>query len=270
MPREWYDAHRALEIEDEEKRELYLSILADRKPYFMCYIYPDLMREYKKYIKTADKKARRDFKKSTEEIFAQPPETLTDAERDFVHFHERLMPVSNGDCVTNRVCRRFEQTFDGYIGKHIADRDFDYGIMKSDVTYTKRQYAAVSSLFADFGNRMRDLMRRKSKERIKGEEARAIVLRLYDTFRSLCDMECPNGKALCNIMLDLCYRKNQTMSFAWTICGEEILENLLERSGGIVHLPVKDAGGDVSYNGATYSFVEKQYGGLEEDEFDFE
>lgn len=115
MPREWYDAHRALEIEDEETRGLYLSILADRKPYFMRYIYPDLMRDYRKYIKTADKKARRDFKKTAEELFSQPEETLTEAEREFIRYHEKLMPVSNGSCVTNRICKRFEQEFDGYI-----------------------------------------------------------------------------------------------------------------------------------------------------------
>lgn len=270
MPREWYDFHRALDIEDEEARKLYLSILADRKPYFMRYIYPDLMREYRKYIKTADKKARRDFKKSAEEIFSQPSETLTDAEREFVHFHERLMPVSNGDCVTNRICRRFEQAFDGYIGKHIADKDFDYSIMKSDVTYTKRQYAAVSSLFTEYGEHLHDMMVRKNRERVKKTDLNAEIGRLRENFRIFCDLECPNGQALCNIVLDLCYKKNRTISFAWSVCGEEIIENLLARNGGLAQFCVEDPCGDVCYGGKNYSFIEKQIGGSEDSEFDLE
>lgn len=266
MPREWYDAHRALEIEDEETRGLYLSILADRKPYFMRYIYPDLMRDYRKYIKTADKKARRDFKKTAEELFSQPEETLTEAEREFIRYHEKLMPVSNGSCVTNRICKRFEQEFDGYIGKHIADKDFDYRIMKSDAPYTKGQYSAVSSLFDEFLEQMQKFMARRHKERIRTEEASAYVAQMRENFRALCDMECPSAKALCNIVLDMCYRKKQTASFAWTICGEEIIENLLDHCGHTVLLPVESAAGEVYFCEKTYAFIETKIGGLYQDE----
>ena len=50
MPKAWHDRHHALAVEDTERRKLYLSILADKKPYFMRYIYPDLAKQYNTYI----------------------------------------------------------------------------------------------------------------------------------------------------------------------------------------------------------------------------
>ena len=46
MPRTWHDRHAANKIEDDELRDFYRSIVADKKPYFMRYIYPVLMKQY--------------------------------------------------------------------------------------------------------------------------------------------------------------------------------------------------------------------------------
>lgn len=263
MPREWYDWHKASEIQDPDMRRFYMSILANKKPYFMRYIYPDLMKEYKNYIKAVEKKARRDFKKSIGELLSQPSDSLSETEREFLHYHERCMPVGDGNCVVNRICRRFEAEFDGYIGKHIVDKDFDYRIMKSDASYTKRQYDAVSSLFEDFCKRTKDFMARASRERVSEEEKMAQLMRRQDMFRVFCDIECPNEKALCNIVLDLCYKRKSTIAFAWSMCSDEIVDNLLTKSGGKIHFPVEDEAGDVAYKGKTFSFTEKEIGGLD-------
>ena len=48
-------------IEDPEKRRFYLSLVADKKPYFMRIIYPALMKQYNTYIKNTNKNAMREF-----------------------------------------------------------------------------------------------------------------------------------------------------------------------------------------------------------------
>uniref|UniRef100_UPI0018AB6E68 RNA dependent RNA polymerase n=1 Tax=Flavonifractor plautii TaxID=292800 RepID=UPI0018AB6E68 len=113
MPREWFDRHYALAIEDPNKRRIYLSILADKKPYFMRYIYPDLMKHYNTYIKNTNKKAQREFSISVEEMLEKEPDELSEREREFIHYYLACMPVGISDCVTNRICRRFERAFDG-------------------------------------------------------------------------------------------------------------------------------------------------------------
>lgn len=64
MPKYWYNrsSNSAEEFPDEEERKFNLRILADKKPYFMRYIYPNLMSQYRNYIKNTDKKCLREFR----------------------------------------------------------------------------------------------------------------------------------------------------------------------------------------------------------------
>ena len=68
MPRYWHDRHSVNQIEDPEEKRFQLSIVADKKPYFMRIIYPALARQYNTYIKTANRNARREFGMSIEEL----------------------------------------------------------------------------------------------------------------------------------------------------------------------------------------------------------
>lgn len=45
-------------------------------------------------------------------------------------------------------------------------------------------------------------------------------------------------RCFCDIVLDLCYPFEKSKQFAWDICGETILENLLEQNNRTIHYPV--------------------------------
>ena len=72
MPRSWHDRHAANTIEVDEIRRFYNRIVADKKPYFMIYIYPSLMKQYNTYIKNTNKNALREFRLSVDELEALP------------------------------------------------------------------------------------------------------------------------------------------------------------------------------------------------------
>ena len=61
MPEAWYNRF-ALNYNDNDSdgervaKEFNKTIIADKKPYFMCYIYPQEMSKYKNYIATSDYK----------------------------------------------------------------------------------------------------------------------------------------------------------------------------------------------------------------------
>ena len=154
MPREWYDRHAVNKIEDEDKRNLYRRIVADKKPYFMRYIYPTLMKQYNTYIKNTERNALREFQMTVSELKAIPIGEATDRQRDFIRYYDYRMPVGVHDCVMNRICRRFEEEFDGYIGRHNSSTDFDYTIMRSGADYTPRQYSAIKRLYEEYNKRL--------------------------------------------------------------------------------------------------------------------
>ena len=138
MPREWHDKYAAGKIDDDKKRELYRRIVADKKPYFMRYIYPDLMKEYNAYIRKTDRCALREFQLTMRELQQLPYSELTERQKEFLYYYDLRMPVGIGDCVMNKICRRLEEAFDGYIGKlQIKPADFDYSIYTPDSSLRK-------------------------------------------------------------------------------------------------------------------------------------
>ena len=255
MPREWYDWHSVSGIEDEDKRRLYQSLLADRKPYFMRYIYPDLMKRYNSYIKTINQKSLRGFDLSIEELLAKPADELNDEQKTFLYYFNRMMPVGTGDCVVNSICKKFEKAFDGHVKRHNSKNSFDYEIMKVNSEYSKSQRRTIEKLYEDYTRRVRDYTVFAGRERVDSDEAVSRLYTMSEEFRSACDVVCPNAQVLCDILLDICYQRSGTKGFVWNMCGTEIIENLLQKKGGLIQFPTLDHDGDIHFGGRSFSLV---------------
>ena len=260
MPKEWHDRHSANKIEDEKQREFYRLIVADKKPYFMRYIYPALMKQYNTYIKNTDRNALREFQMTIPELRKLPWDELTDRQKDFLRYFDYRMPVGVGDCVMNKICRRFEAEFDGYIGKHNSSVKFDYKIMRNNSEYSTSQYNAIKKLYDDFNKRLRNYAVFADYERVDECDSMAEMSIMNDEFRRECSIACQNRDVLCNIVLDLCYTRSSTKKFAWSMCGHDIIHNLLSKNNNTISFPVIDASGDIKYGGETFAVKSKMIG----------
>ena len=263
MPKDWYDlnSNRSCDVKDPAKREFNLSIIADRKPYFMRYIYPTLMKQYNTYMSNTNKKCIREFRITIDELLQKPQEQLTEDEKTFLYYYHAKMPVGTHDCVMNRICRRVEQEFDGYIARHSTDFEFDYTIMKSGQEYTATQYNAIQRLYSAYSRRTQDFMQYAKSERIDEMESAEQRQVMLQEFISECHGACSNSAQLCDIMLDICYQKEGSKQFVWDIAGEDIINNLLEHNDGVITYPTLDPDGDVEFGGERFTFATKQIGG---------
>ena len=256
MPKEWYnrDANRKDKADSEiesTKKEFNLRIVADRKPYFMRYIYPDLMRKYNTYMTNANKKALREFGLDIKGIMAQ--EELTDEQVAFLEYFDWKLPVGDHDCVQNKICKRIEEEFDGYVKKNPPPAPFDYTVLKTSMEYTKSQYALIAELYEEYTQKVQEFMVESYYKRMDQDDAivgKALLLR---NFKQLCNEICSNAEQLCNIVLDLCYRNNRSKQFAWDMCGTQIIENLLNKNGRKLSFPVSDDNGDIEFGGQRFS-----------------
>lgn len=253
MPREWHDRHSVNQIEDPERRRFYQEIVADKKPYFMRIIYPALMKQYNTYIKNTNKNALREFQMTIEELTEIPEERQTERQRDFLRYYRKRMPVGMNDCVMNKICRRFEKEFDGYLGRHNAATDFDYTIMKSGAEYARSQYNAIQKLYEDYNKRLRSYVVFANYERVDEYDTYSRMSEMRAEFEQECAKICPDRDALCDIVLDICYTKSSTKRFAWEMCGNEIIKNLLRRNDGVISYPTIDPNGDIEYGGERFS-----------------
>lgn len=260
MPNDWHDKHAASKIEDDETRDFYRRIVADKKPYFMRYIYPALMKQYNTYIKNTDMNALREFQMTVRELMEIDEDKLTERQREFIRYYCYRMPVGTGDCVMNKICRRFEDAFDGYIGRHNASVKFDYHFMRSDATYTPKQFSAIKRLHDDYNRRLSSYAVFADYERVDEYDSFITMSMMNEEFRRECSIVCPDKAALCNIILDICYTKSSTKRFAWSMCGDEIIRNLLSKHDGIISYPVRNADGEFDYCGERFAVETTQIG----------
>ena len=253
MPRNWHDRHSVNKIEDQHQRDLYRKIVADKKPYFMRYIYPALMKQYNTYIKNTDRNALREFQMTVSELYKIQEEEATERQKEFLKYYEYRMPVGTNECIMNKICKKFEREFDGYIGKHNSSSRFDYTIMRSNAEYTPRQYNAIKKLYDDYNKRLISYAIFADYERVDECDSFAALSMMNDEFRKECSKICPNRHALCNVILDICYTRNSTKRFAWSMCGDEIIHNLLTKNGNKIAYPVLDQNGDIKFCGNRFS-----------------
>ena len=258
MPKVWHDRHALNSIEDESERAFYKSIVADKKPYFMRYIYPQLMRQYNTYISNTNKNALRRFQMTVDEMMNTPAGELTEDQLTFLRYYHSRLPVGTGNCVMNRICKAFENVFDGYVGKNRASSRFNYGIMRSDAEYQAHQLHRIKKIYEDFNRRLKNYMVFSDYERIDTSSAAIEMSAMCDEFRRECDSICPNRDSLSNIILDICYTKSSTKKFAWKMCGEDIIDNLLANNGYVISFPVRDPSGDIYYGGERFRVISKR------------
>lgn len=261
MPREWHDRHAANQIADPEKRKFYRDIVADKKPYFMRYIYPALMKQYNTYIKNTDRSALREFQMTVEEMGKLPHNQLTERQKDFLRYYESRLPVGTGNCVMNKICRRFEEEFDGYIGKALGRVKFDYTIMKSGADYTYSQMSAIKKLHEEYCKKLQNYAVFSHYERVDEDELVSTVSGMKEEFVRECDAVCQNSTTLCDILLDLCYCRSSSKRFAWDICPDAIIQNLLANNNWQISAPVVNPCGDIEYCGSKYSVITRTIGG---------
>lgn len=258
MPREWHDLRAVHKLDDETKKSLYQRIAAEKKPYFMRYIYPPLMKQYNTYLKNTNKNALREFQMTVDELKQIPEKEATERQLDFIRYYNSNMPVGIHDCVMNKICKKFEQEFDGYIRKYNISRKYDYSILRSDAEYTKRQFSQIKKLYEAYTKKLVSYSVFADYERVDHTESASALSVMNNEFRKECIKICPNSAALCNIVLDICYNKNTTKRFAWNMCAEDIIHNLLLKNNGCISFPTLNDNGDFEYCGKKYSIETKR------------
>ena len=91
------------------------------------------------------------------------------------------------------------------------------------------------------------------KQRQGKEEASLNRSLMLAGFRQECVKACPNEKELCDIVVDLCYSSPRSRQFAWDICGDIIIENLLDKNDRLIHYPVRtESQGEFSFGGEQF------------------
>jgi hypothetical protein len=249
MPKRWYDKHK---ISSEDT--LNQRIVVDKKPYFFIYNYPELKQEYERYHKLISQKCAMLFGKSLESLLNS--DDLTEEERSFVDWYITLNPITDNTSTMNIICHKIEEKLQTMlVERKTKSQTFDYSILKSEGNpYRIEDFKAVQMVYEEYRERCQEFKKNAHKcDKYALSNARELF---KENFKAKTFEMCPNRYILGNILLDMCYTNNNSKQFAWDVCGNVFVENLLKKNDfKIKYLEMVDGKGDISYNGR--NFVER-------------
>ena len=242
MPKTWYimsenkidyDADSPEEI---EHKKFYQSICATKKPYFFAFNYLSLKKEYDDYIANVDNKSCSMFGMPYKEL--KMKEDKTSQEEQFINWAEKKSPLDMSPSVVNKICWAIEDEFDTM---DFSKRDkFDYSMIKSGANYSSSQYYAIESLYKWYKKQISELTK-KHKSEYYYEDADHLDSKeqIINYLKEQCELICPNEHALCDILIDICYKGNTNKEIVWLICGDTIVDNLLKNNNYNLYYPIK-------------------------------
>lgn len=177
---------------------------------------------------------------------------LSDAELQFLKYYKMSMPVGTNACVMNTICYKFEAEFSNLIRKCNESSTFDYRTLKSDAVYSEYQCNMIKKLFDEYNKRLRKFKVNSKIERMDSCDTLQALTDMEAEFRKECEAVCPNQYTLCNIVLDITYTRSTTKKFAWAMCGDVIVGNLLKTNNYKIEYPALSNDGSFDYAGNKY------------------
>ena len=255
MPDKWYNwisnkINKGKNSSEKKEHWFNRKLVADKKPYFMQYVYPTEKTRMNEYIKKNNEKCIMRFRITLDELLTK--ENKTQEEEKFIYCYYQRMPLGTAPCTINKICWKIEELFDNT--EWINNGDFDYSILKCDVEYSNQLYNKIKKIYDRYRRETANYMQYAKSERIKSDERQMQKYIFKEQFRRQCLEQCPNEEYLCNIVLDLCYSKSKySKQFAWDICGDMFIQNLLRRRNYMISYPTLDKNGDIEFNGLRFS-----------------
>lgn len=252
MPKHWYTKEIIVDndtAEVREKKEYNNMLTASKKPYFMNYIYPEQKTKYNKFIKSSNISGLFDYRKTIAELRNK---VCNEQEQEFLRYYDMLFPVFDEESTMNRLCHMVETEFDGYICNLKKTVEFDSKLLKSGVEYSKTTYSKIKKLYKKFNSELSYLRPKNYTKKSMDEYVQQVEI-LKEKYRELCVKACTNKYELCDSVVDVCYRTTKSKSFAWMICGDVIIENLLSKNNNQISYLVADDNGKVEYQGQNFT-----------------
>lgn len=253
MPVEWHDSYAVGRMEDGARKDLYRKIVAEKKPYFMQYIYPSLSKQYRNYVRKVNINCHRQFGIGIGEMLLLDETELSDNQKNFIEYYKKLMPVGNGDCVMNKICHRFEEEFDHGLSFANDTKDYDYENLMGDSGYTSYQLDRISKLFSDYCAQISRYIKTAEAQGESDDSRAQALLNMRTEFIAECNKACPSDQALYDIIIAIAGKKNNSKKFVWDICADMIIENLLAKKNNLIEYPYLDEEGDIEFSGHKFS-----------------
>lgn len=241
---------------DEIKQQKYYHnrLVANKKPYFMIYIYEKLRIEYREHRRKTDRSCKEKFGCSLHQLMNKQDKTKD--ESYYLYSYYRDMPVIKNDSVMNVLCKMIEEIDFNY--KRVKNDEnvnemfdvlYDYEIGINEDKLTK-----LITLRSKFNNKRNFKVKSNNIKSDSDNNTDDLINEFYNEIRTEAYEICSNMKELANHLIYITYKlyPKDSKDFTWHIGVDGILEILESKSDKNIELPMKDKDG-IEYLGQRYS-----------------
>ena len=219
-----------------EIKQFNKTICAHRKPFFFIYRYNTTKSEYDNYVKKVDSKLKQKYHVSLDELLTRE-DLSDDLLREREYFYNKC-PVDMSPGTINRIAWAINKKFDDF--NELPHVKFDKEVIKSGIDYSKSEFHAVRDVYQEYKSALVGLAKKTKRDEVNDddEDYGPLDKSIIDLmFKSKFYEACANEKALCEILIDLLYDKLNSKGVVWDICGDVIIDNLLEKANYVVNYP---------------------------------
>ena len=267
MPKSWYIFSENV-IKDDDSDEIKAQktlnqmLCAAKKPYFFGYNYATLKQEYDVFVRDTDEHIQSITGKSIKDLLKNDGK-LPENEQKILDFYKKRLPLDVSPSTMNKICWAIEEEFDGV--NIFEGVEFDHSIYKSNIEYSLEDYELIKLKCNEYRQKKRDINKKKFVDHdCEDESTTDQIIKLNTELEENCFSICPNEQTLCEILLDICYRDGIDVSIVWNLCGDIIVDKLVEKSCKYSY-PEQNPNGDFSFGGINFTMKNVVVGGEEND-----
>jgi hypothetical protein len=246
--------------EEIAKWEFNNKILCKIRPAFFRFLYPHYMTRYNKEIKKYNIYSHLVFKKSFGDILKSGDRT--EEEETMVREYKERSFFLDNNSVVNRISRYMRANV-GLIGKYSTktSRDFDYTVLQNQNNIlTQENITRMNGYLQEY-----KAFKKGLRNNLVSSYANLDAFISY--LRKQCVLNISTNEAeLADYAVEVTYGGEVgIVEFAWKVFGEGILQNIIQKSTGIIHMPVSDEYGKIEYLWNRYTIKEFNLEDLYED-----
>lgn len=251
MPAHWHSRRACMNKfkGNEDELRFQLRICADKKPYFMMYIYPALGKLVRKYEASVKFAAQQKFQQDYELLMEKNADELTEDEAGFVISADYNAPVNYGACTMNRLCWLVEDQFPRRATRQ-SKSDFDPSLVVDEGFDIKQVNKSFLKRLGDIVREYSILLQSKMHEAtLFGEPPHRWVSYM---FHRQMMMLTNDARLISNILAAKYYEKEWVRIALWSLVPWSVLFVLLDKTAGAL-APVSADDGEFEYCGERYT-----------------
>ena len=261
FPKHWTRWNRRKKDNEEFNKRIpfYNSILVDKRPYFMRWLYSDYNRKYKIHKDKYDLFYVAKFGKNLDDILFK--NDLTPDERIALDKYNRYVPLLDSNCLINRICHYMESKIkelkEGVV-KNPSRRNIEIlwnnKIVKDGAVSYRQKIKKMEKLYREYKSGKRSfsgITDEKGSQKYKTLDQYSKYIR----YRAISTIS-PDVSELANLALDMCYTVSGDKSFLWNVFSDGLIENVMLNKQEKNVVPFLQKNGDILYLDKKYDFFE--------------